>query len=64
MLPAVTHFTPVDCLLCKCLKNYHPHPTPGLFNLLNKWAEKENHWGFMGQTEYNYVNESLQINRT
>jgi hypothetical protein len=20
----------------------------GLFNLLNKWAEKENHWGFMG----------------
>ena len=37
---------------------------PGLFNLLNKWAEKENHLGFIGHTEQNYVNESLQINRT
>ena len=26
-------------------------PRPGLFNLLNKWADKENHWVFMGHTE-------------
>ena len=43
----------ITSVLAVLMVKPHPAvcPNSGLFNLLNKWAEKGNHWGFMGHTE-------------